>query len=98
LIEELGRRRSPVLSCKDRTQVKSAARDCQYKNASAIALACSPCSLKNDGGPPHLANRRYRLLGLRIAFARRTTLDTKHTRPLGAYVSNAVANPYSTVA
>jgi len=65
-------------------------------------------------GPPHLANRCYRLLGLRIAFARRTTPDTKHT-PFGfvpllpgtslqCFMANiieaisAVANLYSTVA
>src|SRR5258708_20767054 len=65
-------------------------------------------------GPPHLANHCYRFLGLRIAFARRTTPERKHT-PFGfvplqpgsslqCFMANiieaisAVANPYSTVA
>src|SRR5713226_7053056 len=42
LIEEFARRRSPVLSCKDRTQGKSAAYSDQCKNTRAIVLACSP--------------------------------------------------------
>src|ERR1700746_1637145 len=36
--------------------------------------------LEERQGPLHLANRRYRLLGLRIAFVRRTTPDRKHTQ------------------